>query len=1745
MPKSTRTEKRYSVCIGINQYHPRARLSTLRYAESDARAMDAMLRQLGFEAGNRCLLLGEAATLDAVNTTLATILLDTAGENDLVVFYFAGHSQPLVINQREVEEQGGERKSEIFLTTYDFDRQKIQRSLSFRKQHALGMERLRKDYFEGEGSHKRLFIFDSCYSGDFYGWQYRDEADPIQGYIRHMLDSTSTGRVALSSFLPIQKAVEDPALGHGRFTYYILKALSGEAVKALDRDGCLTVNGLYDYVAKQLPREIRPVLSGVQQDSFELICFPDKATPLHLPKVETEDTEDIRKRERKKRLKALIIDHRGFMQSRLESFVGREQELADLRTSISTLLPTGGYLTITGQAGQGKSSIIARLVQDFHPDKIAHHFIPFNPGPDYQVSLLRDLMAQLILKHDLGDYYVANESRPALREFFPKVLDAIATQSTQEVIFIDGLDQLLEDLNGERDLSFLPNNPPQGIVFVLGTRPNETLHPLELRKPHHSYRLAGITRHDFSLILQHRSVQLEPGLADRFYKAMGENALYLDLVARELAQAGTATPEKIIEHVTYDPENIFSLSTTRLKRRAVEWREVLKPLLGILLVEREPLTGGQLRAILDLDDERLREGIARLGGLVADDDKNRYTLYHLKLYDYLRQDESKPHKEYIFARDEEEGWHNTLARWCERGVLSLIWEHARHDTAEQGRREYARKHYVTHLYAAQAWERLFEVLDSIPYGQAKIRYDPSTRSYALDLDLGRQATIWEGWTREEGIALLPRLWQYTLLRCSLKSRADRYPEEAFRMLVLLGRKQEALELAELLTDPAKKVRALIHIVEQLRKQMKHESERLEILLRAGEAAYAIQDNAAQARVLVDLGVALVQAQQSEHASRVWAEAERVIGTIQDNAAQARVLVDLGVALVQAQQSEHASRVWAEAERVIGSIQDSAAQARVLSALGVALAQAQQSEHASRVWAETERVIGAIQDNAAQAGALSALGVALAQAQQWVEAERVIGSIQGSAERGGALRDLGKALVQAQQLEHASQVWAEAERVIGMIQDSAERSGALSALGVALAQAQQWAEAERVIGTIQDNYEQARTLSALGVALAQAQQWAEAKRVIGTIQGSDEQARALRDLGMALVQAQQSEHAAQVWAEAERVIGTIQYNSAQARALRDLGAVLVQAQQLEHAAQVWAEAERVIGTIWTSYEQAEALSALGTAMAQAQQWAEAERVIGSIQDNYERSGALRDLGTALAQAQQWVEAERVIGTIQDSAERSGTLSTLGTALAQAQQWTEAERVIGTIQDSAEQARALRDLGAALAQAQQWAEAERIIGTIQVSYEQARALSALGTTLAQAQQSEHASQVWVEAERVIGTLQDSDEQAEALSALGTTLAQAQQWTEAERVNSMIQYNTAQARALRELGTALAQAQQWAEAERVIGTLQENAAQAGALRELGTALAQAQQSEHASQVWAEAERVIGTLQDSDERAEALRELGTALAQAQQWTEAERVIGTIQVGYERAEALRELGTALTQAQQWTESERVIGSIQVGYERGGALRDLGTALAQAQQWVEAERVIGTIQDSDEQARALRDLGTALAQAQQWTEAERVIGTIQVGYEQARALRDLGTALAQAQQWAEAERVIGSIQDSDEQAGALRDLGAALAQAQQSEHASQVWAEAERVIGTIQYNAAQARALRDLGAALAQAQQSEHASQVWAEAEHVISTIWTSAAQAEALSVLGTALAQAQQWTEAERVIDTIQDSAEQAGALQ
>lgn len=508
------------------------------------------------------------------------------------------------------------------------------------------------------------------------------------------------------------------------------------------------------------------------------------------------------------RLHALLSDY-GFIRvcSFIDDFVGRDRELREIRLQIDMLLPKGGYLTITGLAGQGKSSIIAKLVEEHSLEKTAYHFIPVNPPPDHQISLLLDVMARLILKHDLpDDWYVADLSLLWLRQSFAKLLKQIAGKGKQEVIFIDGLDLLREDTSGERGVNFLPDRLPEGVVLVLSTRPDNTLFPLELYQPHITYQLPRLSRPDFDLLLEQRGGMPDILQADQLYQVMQGNSLFLDLVAKELAYKDGATPEAIIKRVSDNPGNVFTLSMNRLGRSWRDdtlWNNVIKPTLGVLLAAREQLAGQHIRHIIGVDADRFSQGVQRLRGLIVADGQQRYTLFHPKLYDYLRQDTTRPQKDYIFALDEEQGWHQRLAAWCERGGIESLWQKVRNDPTEQERRAYAQRHYITHLYEGHEWQHLFDVLDAGRFGQAKVQADPNLRSFARDLDLGRRAAAWEGWTLEEGIVLLPCLWRYTLLYSSLTRRADQYPPGAFEMPVYFKRHRTALDLTGLLTDPVK------------------------------------------------------------------------------------------------------------------------------------------------------------------------------------------------------------------------------------------------------------------------------------------------------------------------------------------------------------------------------------------------------------------------------------------------------------------------------------------------------------------------------------------------------------------------------------------------------------------------------------------------------------------------------------------------------------------------------------------------------------------------------------------------------------------------------------------------------------------------------------------------------------------------------------------------------------------------------
>ena len=227
-------------------------------------------------------------------------------------------------------------------------------------------------------------------------------------------------------------------------------------------------------------------------------------------------------------------------------------------------------------------------------------------------------------------------------------------------------------------------------------------------------------------------------------------------------------------------DNLYADSLNRVVQLGKkEWSIDYAPLIGVLSVAQEYLTFEQLQALTGQDERSAWNGVNDLQQFIEStlstgrrgEEVEAFHLYHQSFIDFLRRrqrtltNKKRVGNAYYLPAEE---WHRQIAVMCEYGGLEAIWQDT-NDPVKQQLREYARLHYITHLYHARNWERLFGVLDEGVYGRAKLHADPSTRLYAQDLDLGRRAAAWEGWTLEQGIALLPRLWQYSLLRCSLRS----------------------------------------------------------------------------------------------------------------------------------------------------------------------------------------------------------------------------------------------------------------------------------------------------------------------------------------------------------------------------------------------------------------------------------------------------------------------------------------------------------------------------------------------------------------------------------------------------------------------------------------------------------------------------------------------------------------------------------------------------------------------------------------------------------------------------------------------------------------------------------------------------------------------------------------------------------------------------------------------------------------
>lgn len=240
----------WAAVIGINQYQ---NTRNLKYAVNDAQAFKNYLKSnLGITDKNIFFLTDQKATKDNIESLLGTKLKRTAGKDDTVIIFYAGHGA-VETDPSNPDGDGFEK----YLLPHDAKLDDMYTS-------AISMNDV-KTIFQRIRSDRLIFIADTCYSGASGGRTMlasKTRANLSDKFFERI--SKGKGRVIISSSSANEVSKEDDNLKHGIFSYYLLEGLKGKADH--NTDGIITISELFSFLSREIPnatgQDQHPVRKG-------------------------------------------------------------------------------------------------------------------------------------------------------------------------------------------------------------------------------------------------------------------------------------------------------------------------------------------------------------------------------------------------------------------------------------------------------------------------------------------------------------------------------------------------------------------------------------------------------------------------------------------------------------------------------------------------------------------------------------------------------------------------------------------------------------------------------------------------------------------------------------------------------------------------------------------------------------------------------------------------------------------------------------------------------------------------------------------------------------------------------------------------------------------------------------------------------------------------------------------------------------------------------------------------------------------------------------------------------------------------------------------------------------------------------------------------------------------------------------------------------------------------------------------
>ncbi len=233
----------YIMAVGINEYkNPRY---TLKYGRTDAEAFVQTVEEHGKKIFGRVVkqtVFDSQATRETIESTFHKII-EEARPEDMFVFYYAGHG---VMSKGSLI-----RKPEFYLALTDVTKLYGDDELLERRGFSAKMLR---DSIMKIKAQKQLVVLDTCHAGGALE-SFAVHEGP-EGKTISQLDG-NTGITVLAASGAAQSATEFKQLGHGVFTYALLKGLAGDADNGSCPDGKITVKKLETYLNSKVPELIK------------------------------------------------------------------------------------------------------------------------------------------------------------------------------------------------------------------------------------------------------------------------------------------------------------------------------------------------------------------------------------------------------------------------------------------------------------------------------------------------------------------------------------------------------------------------------------------------------------------------------------------------------------------------------------------------------------------------------------------------------------------------------------------------------------------------------------------------------------------------------------------------------------------------------------------------------------------------------------------------------------------------------------------------------------------------------------------------------------------------------------------------------------------------------------------------------------------------------------------------------------------------------------------------------------------------------------------------------------------------------------------------------------------------------------------------------------------------------------------------------------------------------------------------